>query len=77
MLSADVPDDIWHPAAFVEHRLREQLPPEIPLHRLPPAAPAPDRIVHPLQNCESCDRAYRAPTRGHCPACHPDPETGA
>ncbi|MFC9653256.1 helix-turn-helix domain-containing protein [Streptomyces sp. NPDC056937] len=33
-----------------------------------PAAPAPPRVV-PLQNCDRCDHAFRAPEPGTCPGC--------
>ncbi|MCB5168511.1 helix-turn-helix domain-containing protein [Streptomyces bambusae] len=68
-LSADLPDDVWYPAAFLAHRLKALLPAPIPVHHLPSPVPAPDQVVHPLQNCDRCDHAHRAPTRGLCPAC--------
>lgn len=46
------------PARVLAYRLRET----------PLPAPPP---VHPLQTCDSCDRAFRAPTPRLCPACHP------
>ncbi|MFE4643633.1 helix-turn-helix domain-containing protein [Streptomyces sp. NPDC056730] len=33
-----------------------------------PAAPARPRVV-PLQNCDRCDHAFRAPEPGTCPGC--------
>ena len=56
---------ITHPAALLGHRLTQQLPPRLPAVRIEPGARRPD----PLQNCDSCDRAYRAPEPGDCPAC--------
>ncbi|MFD7894150.1 helix-turn-helix domain-containing protein [Streptomyces sp. NPDC059743] len=62
-LTAALPQDpINHPAAFLAHRLTELLPPSLP------AVPAAPRIV-PLQNCDRCDHAFRAPEPGNCPAC--------
>lgn len=58
------PDGPRHPAALLAHRLSALLPPP------PLATPAPT-IRHPLQNCEACDRAFRAPEPGRCRACRP------
>ncbi|WP_415950717.1 helix-turn-helix domain-containing protein [Streptomyces sp. KLOTTS4A1] len=63
-LTADLPDDpIRHPAAFLAHRLTALLPSPLP------AAPAGPRRPDPLQNCDRCDHAFRAPEPGICPAC--------
>ncbi|MEV7678039.1 helix-turn-helix domain-containing protein [Streptomyces sp. NPDC088341] len=59
------PDPINHPAALLAHRLTELLPPPLPTE--PTARPVP-RIV-PLQNCDRCDHAFRAPEPGNCPGC--------
>ncbi|MFF9017616.1 helix-turn-helix domain-containing protein [Streptomyces sp. NPDC014870] len=67
-LAANLPDDLAHPAGLLAHRLTALLPPP-----LPAAAQAPD----PLQNCDTCDRAFRAPEPGHCRACRPTFETRA
>ncbi|MFD5066073.1 helix-turn-helix domain-containing protein, partial [Streptomyces sp. NPDC058394] len=65
-LTADLPTEPLHrPAALVAHRLATQLPPMPPFR----APAAPEGVRHPLQNCDVCDRAYRGPERGHCPAC--------
>ncbi|MCT4354790.1 helix-turn-helix domain-containing protein [Streptomyces sp. Je 1-79] len=60
------PEPLHRPAALLAHRLTAQLPP-LPPFRTPenPAA------RHPLQNCDICDRAYRAPEPGTCGACRP------
>ncbi|MGW6023109.1 helix-turn-helix domain-containing protein [Streptomyces sp. NPDC055099] len=52
------------PAALLAHRLTALLPPP------PPTASAPP-VRHPLQNCDTCDRAFRAPAPGHCGECRP------
>ncbi|MCQ6552301.1 helix-turn-helix domain-containing protein [Streptomyces sp. C10-9-1] len=67
-LAADLPGEPLHrPAALLAHRLTAKLPP------LPPfRAPAPPEAVrHPLQNCDSCDHAFRGPSPGTCPPCTP------
>ncbi|MFG2499980.1 helix-turn-helix domain-containing protein [Streptomyces sp. NPDC048441] len=65
-LTSDLPPDgPRHPAALLAHRLAALLPPT------PLAAPAPPPVRHPLQNCDTCDRAFRAPAPGHCGGCRP------
>ncbi|MFI1974585.1 helix-turn-helix domain-containing protein [Streptomyces wedmorensis] len=69
-LTHDLPPDPLHrPAAFLAHRLTAQLPP-LPPFRTPHEDPAPQ---HPLQNCDTCDRAYRAPEPGSCAGCTRSP----
>ncbi|MGW4780059.1 helix-turn-helix domain-containing protein [Streptomyces filamentosus] len=64
-LTRRLPDTPLHrPAALLAHRLTDGLPP-LPALGGPPAA------RHPLQNCDTCDRAHRAPEPGTCPACTP------
>ncbi|MCI3272177.1 helix-turn-helix domain-containing protein [Streptomyces cylindrosporus] len=68
-LTADLPaEPLCRPAALLAHRLTDRLPP-LPLFR-PPSEPPTTR--HPLQNCNGCDRAYRAPHPGHCRDCRTD-----
>ncbi|MGW7068646.1 helix-turn-helix domain-containing protein [Streptomyces sp. NPDC054855] len=62
------PEGPRRPAALLAHRLTALLPPPPPFH-----GPQPAR--HPLQNCEGCDRAFRAPAPGHCRDCHHSPYT--
>jgi DNA-binding MarR family transcriptional regulator len=64
-LTANLPSDLRHPAAFLAYRLTELLPPPLPVTPVSVAALRPD----PLQNCDTCDRAYRAPEPGDCPGC--------
>jgi hypothetical protein len=59
-LAASLPPDLCHPAALLAHRLAELLPPPLPVR---PPGPVP------LQNCESCDRAFRSPEPGRCRGC--------
>ncbi|MEU4463329.1 helix-turn-helix domain-containing protein [Streptomyces sp. NPDC024017] len=68
-LTGDLPlEPLRRPAAFLAHRLTTQLPP-LPPYRTPEPPPA---LRHPLQNCRGCDRAFRAPTPGHCRDCRAD-----
>lgn len=68
-LTADLPPDPLHrPAAFLAHRLAAKLPP-LPPFRAPREDPA---ARHPLQNCDTCDRAHRAPEPGRCRDCAAD-----
>ncbi|MFD7290834.1 helix-turn-helix domain-containing protein [Streptomyces sp. NPDC059863] len=62
-LTGLLPQDLIHsPAALLAHRLTTLLPPPLP------AVPARPHVV-PLQNCDRCDRAFRAPEPGNCPGC--------
>ncbi|MER5441914.1 helix-turn-helix domain-containing protein [Streptomyces sp. NPDC002790] len=70
-LTAGLPTvPIRHPAALLAHRLAASLPPELPpkppVEPLP-GPPAPRRL--PLQNCDGCDRAFRAAGPGKCREC--------
>lgn len=58
-------EDLCRPAALLAHRLAAQLPPLPPPQT--PVPPPPTR--QPLQTCDGCDRAFRAPTRGRCRDC--------
>ncbi|MDT0398171.1 MULTISPECIES: helix-turn-helix domain-containing protein [Streptomyces] len=70
-LTADLPPEgVRRPAAFLAHRLAAQLPPPAPYGREPAVPPPPAR--HSLQNCDGCDRAFRAPHPGRCRACRTD-----
>ncbi|KAK1180015.1 helix-turn-helix domain-containing protein [Streptomyces sp. NBS 14/10] len=64
-LIASLPPDLRHPAALVAHRLTALLPPPLPAAK-PRSHPAP---VVPLQNCDGCDRAFRAVLPGRCRDC--------
>ncbi|CAL9484520.1 helix-turn-helix domain-containing protein [Streptomyces sp. enrichment culture] len=65
---------IQHPAAFLAHRLTALLPP--PLPAAPPPSPPLVR-PDPLQTCDGCDRAFRAPHPGHCRDCRTDAQRAA
>ncbi|WP_235093534.1 helix-turn-helix domain-containing protein [Streptomyces sp. A1-5] len=62
-LAADLPPDLRSPAALLAHRLTASLPPP-----LPASTPAPPR-PNPLQTCDGCERAFRAPQPGLCRDC--------
>ncbi|MEV5730457.1 helix-turn-helix domain-containing protein [Streptomyces pharetrae] len=71
VLTAGLPEDMRHPAGVLAHRLGELLPPPLPAR--PPAASADDGAIrhrpHPLQTCDGCERAFRAPRPGRCRDC--------
>nr|WSY54115.1 helix-turn-helix domain-containing protein [Streptomyces sp. NBC_00886] len=59
------PEGVGHPAGFVAHRLATLLPPSF--------EPRPEAFATrpaPLQNCDGCDRAFRASRPGRCRDCH-------
>ncbi|WP_328949104.1 helix-turn-helix domain-containing protein [Streptomyces sp. NBC_00184] len=68
-LTEDLPRPVRFPAQLMRHRLTVSLP----SGRSLPAAYLPV----PMQNCDGCDRAFRAPEPGHCDECsgatHSDP----
>ncbi|MEU0353750.1 hypothetical protein [Streptomyces cyaneofuscatus] len=72
-LTNDPPRLLRHPAKLLKHRLTVLLPPPLPgADDL--AAPARPRIaVTPFQTCDGCERAFRAPTPGHCRDCRNAP----
>lgn len=61
-LTTDLPLPLKYPVRLLEHRLTKQLPPPPPPTGRPP-------LHDPLQNCDGCDRAFRAPEPGHCAEC--------
>lgn len=64
-LTTGLPPTLRHPAALLAHRLAELLPPPLPAATpSAPTAPPP-----PLQTCDGCERAFRAPVPGRCRDC--------
>ncbi|MGW2476741.1 helix-turn-helix domain-containing protein [Streptomyces sp. NPDC001665] len=61
-LTTDLPAPLAHPARLLRHRITALLPPPLPAPSAPPA-------VIPLQNCDDCNRAFRAPEPGPCRDC--------
>ncbi|MEV5952750.1 helix-turn-helix domain-containing protein [Streptomyces sp. NPDC051987] len=53
-------EPLLHPAGLLAHRLTEYLP--------PPPPPAPPRPL-PFQDCDGCDRPFRAAQPGRCREC--------
>ncbi|WP_326741757.1 helix-turn-helix domain-containing protein [Streptomyces sp. NBC_01768] len=72
-LVADLPESLTRPAGLLAHRLTALLPPPLPTAPADEAAPRRD----PLQNCDGCDRAFRAPEPGHCRECRTDLKAAA
>jgi hypothetical protein len=65
-LTSDLPpEDLRRPAALLAHRLTAQLPP-LPPFRAPASPPA---VVHPLRNCDGCDRGFRSSGHDRCRDC--------
>ncbi|WP_328911395.1 helix-turn-helix domain-containing protein [Streptomyces sp. NBC_00234] len=67
-LTADLPHPLKHPAKLLKHRLTALLPPPLP----GASVFTPVRRPVPLQNCDGCDRAFRATEPGHCRDCRID-----
>ncbi|MEV7284478.1 helix-turn-helix domain-containing protein [Streptomyces sp. NPDC093252] len=68
-LVSDLPAEPLHrPAALLAHRLSAGLPPPPPFTPAPPPLPPPPTRI-PLQTCDGCERAFRAPERGRCRDC--------
>ena len=61
-LTSDLPVPLARPARLLRHRITALLPPPLPAPAAPPA-------VIPLQNCDGCNRAFRAPEPGPCRDC--------
>lgn len=67
-LTQDLPAPVKHPAKLIRHRITTLLPPPLPgTQALTP--PRRKALVIPLQNCDTCDRAFRATHPGHCRDC--------
>nr|WSW67378.1 helix-turn-helix domain-containing protein [Streptomyces sp. NBC_00995] len=76
-LTTDLPTPVKHPAKFIRHRITTLLPPPLPgtAALAPPLRRTP--LVIPLQNCDTCDRAFRATEPGHCRDCRTTPHSAA
>ncbi|WP_069171163.1 DNA-binding protein [Streptomyces griseus] len=67
-LTTDLPVPLRHPAKLLRHRITTLLPP--PLPGAQELAPVRRALVIPLQNCDTCDRAFRSRVPGRCRDCH-------
>jgi hypothetical protein len=61
---------IHHPAGLIGHRLIKLIPPPSTSTPHPRLTRVPGPPIHPFQNCDTCERVFRAPTPGglcsHC-----------
>lgn len=69
-LRANLPEQPTSPARLVAHRLTALMPGLLPPE---PVAVRPD----PFQDCEGCDRPFRAPEPGRCRECRDAPAAPA
>ncbi|RSS36859.1 helix-turn-helix domain-containing protein, partial [Streptomyces sp. WAC07061] len=74
-LAAGLPADLRSPAAVIGYRLRAGIPPRMPT--APPPAVNAVRRPDPWQNCDGCERAFRAPEPGRCRDCPPEDSRAA
>ncbi|MEV0916131.1 helix-turn-helix domain-containing protein [Streptomyces sp. NPDC049967] len=70
-LTADLPVPLKHPAKLLRHRITTRLPAPLP-GTAELTAPRRKVVVVPLQNCDTCERAFRATEPGHCRDCRTD-----
>ncbi|MFG2864137.1 helix-turn-helix domain-containing protein [Streptomyces sioyaensis] len=76
-LTAALPSDLKNPAGLLAHRLRELLPPPLPVGgETPPAFDRRAPLPPPFQTCDGCDRAFRAREPGRCRDCRGEPVSG-
>jgi hypothetical protein len=72
-LTDNLPGDLRNPARLIGYRLAALLPVPLPARPAPAPIGAVDsraaRRPLPLQNCDGCDRAFRAPQPGRCRDC--------
>ncbi|MEU9846572.1 helix-turn-helix domain-containing protein [Streptomyces sp. NPDC047985] len=67
-LTTHLPNPLTRPARLLRHRITTLLPPPLPgAAELTPSHHGV--VVNPLQNCDTCDRAFRAADPGHCRDC--------
>ncbi|MEU0656250.1 helix-turn-helix domain-containing protein [Streptomyces albogriseolus] len=72
-LTADLPVVMKHPAGVLAYRLRELLPPLLPAAPKPPPPIPGGHRPPPFQDCDGCDRVFRAPEPGLCRDCRHGP----
>ncbi|MCY0929183.1 helix-turn-helix domain-containing protein [Streptomyces sp. H27-H1] len=76
VLSQNLPEPLRNAASVLAYRLTALIPPDLPPAR-PVISPVGRRRPDPLQNCDGCDRAFRAPQPGRCRHCPPPGERAA
>ncbi|MFH9767684.1 hypothetical protein ACH4N4_15520 [Streptomyces microflavus] len=76
-LTINAPEPVNYPYQFVKHRLTVLLPPPLPGAQDLTPPPARRNPVTPFQTCDGCERAFRAPTPGHCRDCRAEDEQRA
>lgn len=74
-LTADLPVTVKHPAGVIAYRLRELLPPPLPAIPAPSPVTAGAHRPPPFQDCDGCERVFRAPEPGRCRDCRYGPTT--
>ncbi|MFD3758649.1 hypothetical protein [Streptomyces sp. NPDC058622] len=65
VLAGGLPAELRNPAGLIAHRLATQVPPRLGPRPAGPSTARPD----PMQNCDGCERAFRAPRPGRCRDC--------
>ncbi|MEU3074429.1 helix-turn-helix domain-containing protein [Streptomyces laurentii] len=71
-LTTLLPDHLAYPAGLLAYRLSTLLPPPVPVQ-----ATGAGAGPIPMQNCDSCDHAFRAPEPGKCGGCRSEEERQA
>ncbi|WP_328330002.1 helix-turn-helix domain-containing protein [Streptomyces sp. NBC_00455] len=69
VLTADLPGPLRRPAALLAHRLAVLVPSPLPALRAGGESGGASGPPDPLQNCDTCDRAFRSPGPGRCRGC--------
>ncbi|MGW2592486.1 hypothetical protein ACWCXC_19730 [Streptomyces sp. NPDC001515] len=79
-LTSDLPVPVRYPGKLVRHRLTALLPSPLPAGSgggAPGFVPKRTRAVVPMQNCDGCERAFRAAEPGSCRDCREEAARGA
>ncbi|WP_186363142.1 hypothetical protein [Streptomyces sp. SLBN-134] len=73
-LTDELPVVMKYPAGVIAYRLRELVLP--PLPALPTPSPRADG-PYPFQDCDGCERVFRAAAPGRCRECRSGPVTAS
>ncbi|MGW6707774.1 helix-turn-helix domain-containing protein [Streptomyces sp. NPDC054956] len=77
-LAADLPEPLRSAAGVLAYRITALIPPALPPLRAVTAPVRDQRRPDPLQNCNGCERAFRAPyPGGRCGDCPPEEAAAA